>query len=454
MDDTHSDVAAAAGGRIAVALSGGGHRATLFGLGVLLYLVDAGKNRTVNSVASVSGGSLTNGYVAQGVDYATVPSQDFWRLAGELTTQIARRGTLFASRLTWVYLAALGLAALAGVVGVWFLPIGLGWRLLVFVAALILVSLLAGLRGWICARSFAATLFSPNGRPTRLDAIHTTVDHVICSADLHAGEHVYFSGRFVCAYRYGFGRPGDLPLHDAVQTSAAYPGGFPARWLPTARHRFQQPAEERAKDARYLVLVDGGAYDNLGDEWAQGVRSRNERWRSLDPGLKEPDELIVVNSSGPMGWSSLGALRLPLLGEALMLKRDVDILYDTTTSTRRRWLFDTFVNEQGALRGAIVQITQSPLRIPKHFAATDGPERPRAEEVLAKLGDTEKEWDAIVRANRSVKTTLSKLGDAAAVSLVLHGYVLAMANLHVILGYPLVDVPARERFERLVDGRT
>jgi hypothetical protein len=46
---------------VAVALSGGGHRASLFGLGVLLALVDLGLNRLVTQVVSVSGGSITNG---------------------------------------------------------------------------------------------------------------------------------------------------------------------------------------------------------------------------------------------------------------------------------------------------------------------------------------------------------------------------------------------------------
>jgi hypothetical protein len=38
-------------GRIGVALSGGGHRASLFGLGALLYLADAGKSQEVTSIA-------------------------------------------------------------------------------------------------------------------------------------------------------------------------------------------------------------------------------------------------------------------------------------------------------------------------------------------------------------------------------------------------------------------
>lgn len=436
---------------IAVALSGGGHRAALFGLGVLLYLVDAGKHRSVTSVASVSGGSLTNGYVAQSVDYASVTPEEFWNLARGLTTQIGRRGTLWAAPLTWAYLALLVVAALATFVGVWLLPLGLGWRMLVFLAALLVLGYLASLRGWVGARSFAHTLFSPDGKPTALAATARPVDHVLCATELHAGEHAYFSGRFVCSYRFGLGKPGDLGLHDAVHASAAYPGGFPARWFRTSRHDFAEPAEQEAATTKFMVLVDGGAYDNLGDEWALGVDRRNRRWASLDPSFHEPDELIVVNSSGPMGWRSMNTLRLPLLGEALTLKRDVDILYDTTTSTRRRWLFDTFRSERGTLRGGIVQITQSPFLVAGEYAESprDDDAKRRALDALAALGDTRDEWAAVAAANRGVKTTLSKLGPDVSSRLVRHGYVLAMANLHVLLGYPLLPVPPAARFDEL-----
>lgn len=63
--------------RMGVALSGGGHRAALFGLGALLYLVDANRNRDVTSIVSVSGGSITNGFVAQSVDYSSVGPGEF-----------------------------------------------------------------------------------------------------------------------------------------------------------------------------------------------------------------------------------------------------------------------------------------------------------------------------------------------------------------------------------------
>jgi predicted acylesterase/phospholipase RssA len=52
-----------AGVDVGIALSGGGHRATLFALGALLYLADAGLNAGVRTIASVSAGSIANAYL-------------------------------------------------------------------------------------------------------------------------------------------------------------------------------------------------------------------------------------------------------------------------------------------------------------------------------------------------------------------------------------------------------
>ena len=388
---------------------------------------------------------MTNGYVAQELDYATATPEQFRPVAASLTTQIGQRGTLWAARSTRIYVVLLVLVVLgglAGAVAVWFLSIHLLLRIVAFSAIVLAVASFARLRGRVCARSFAKTLFSPSGRPTRLADVNTGVDHVICATELHSGEHVYFSGRFVRSYRFGLGKPADLSLHDAVQSSAAFPGAFPPRSLEAKRHDFDDAGDERARSARRLVLVDGGAYDNMGTEWALG------------PGVRDVDQLIVVNSSAPLDWSGTLAVRAPLVGEVAALKRDIDVLYDTTTSTRRRWLFDTFGADQSRMHGAFVQISQSPFRVARDFARP-GEDKfsERANAVLAALGDTDGDWTEVVRANSDVKTTLSKLGGGVAARLVHHGYVLAMANLHVILDYPLLEMPTREDFERLAGER-
>src|SRR5262245_8972779 len=361
-----------ADGSIAVAISGGGHRAALFGLGVLMYLVDAEVNSRVSSVASVSGGSLTNGYVAQAVDYGSTTPESFRPVAARVAGQIGRGGTLWATPLTWIYVVTLIALTLAVLVVPWFLPIHVAIQIVVFVAGLLVVASFAKLRGWICARALARRLLKRDGKPPRLRDVHQKVAHVFCAADLHTGEHVYLSGGFACAYRYGVGSAGNVWLHDAVHASAAYPGGFPARRFPTAPHEFAGAADENAERTSHMVLVDGGVYDNMADEWALGVRARNERWPD-HAAFAEPTELVVVNASAAMGWNALRSLSLPLVGEALTVKRDVDVLYDTTTSTRRRWLVDRFEHDIGRMRGALVHIAQSPFRVPQLIIESQPP---------------------------------------------------------------------------------
>src|SRR5437867_3603803 len=92
---------------VGVAMSGGGHRAAMFGLGALMYLADSGQNREVTSIASVSGGSLTNGYVALTVDYAGLDGPGFEAAVRPFARQIAQRGTVGAVWTTWAYVALL-----------------------------------------------------------------------------------------------------------------------------------------------------------------------------------------------------------------------------------------------------------------------------------------------------------------------------------------------------------
>jgi predicted acylesterase/phospholipase RssA len=442
---------------ISISISGGGHRAALFGLGALLYLADAGKNRDVSSIASVSGGSLTNGHLAQTLDYANASSDEVRTWAAAPAKRFARNGTLWGTPITWFYLAGLVVFALAVNVGIWFLPVQIWIRVVLFVAGLLALALFAELRGAVCGRAFAKTLFTKPGRhrPTRLCELHSTIDHVICATDLHAGEHVYFSGRFVCAYRFGFGEPRDLPLHTAVQASAAFPGGFPARWLRTARHRFKEAQDEKAAGARSLVLADGGVYDNMGDQWAQGIGKRKARWGALAAALHEPDELIVVNASAGLRFKPTWALRLPLIGELLTLVRDKDVLYDNGTSVRRAALVARFLLSElqgSGLRGALVHIEQSPYKVPQAYEndKENTTRANRARAALFALDSKEEEWKTIADKNSRVGTVLTSLGVEVSARLLHHAYVLAMINLHVLLNYPLLTIPDRAQFAKLV----
>ena len=90
---------------IAVALSGGGHRASLFGLGAMLYLMDAGKGPEIATVSSVSGGSITNGWMAATCDINDTTAEEFDDQASAFASKIALGGTLWADWMTYGLLA-------------------------------------------------------------------------------------------------------------------------------------------------------------------------------------------------------------------------------------------------------------------------------------------------------------------------------------------------------------
>jgi hypothetical protein len=146
-------------------------------------------------------------------------------------------------------------------------------------------------------------------------------------------------------------------------------------------------------------------------------------------------------------------VRLPLAGEFLALLRDKSVLYDNGNSVRRELLLARF--NQAALtgsgyRGALVHIPRDPFWVPTRFRDSGDPDvRARAAAALALLEPERERLVGVAQRSRAVRTSLSKLGTIAAADLLEHGYVLAMANLHVILGYPLLPLPERTRFEEL-----
>jgi hypothetical protein len=437
--------------RVAVALSGGGHRAALFGLGALLYVADAGKNRDVVTISSVSGGSLTNAFVGLNLDYPAVTGPEFRQAVRPLVRRLGRQGTVLAWWGTWAYLLLI-LVALVVVIALWWLPISWVWRLVLFIVAFGLWAKLVELRGRVAGLAFGAMLYRRDGRVASLGDMNDEIDHVLCATEMHVGEHVYFSGRFVCSYELGWGTPGNLPLHAAVQASAALPGAFPITWMSTKRFGF----DNGRRSVPRIALMDGGVYDNMADQWPQGVDARKRRWTPLADGLREPDELVVVNASAPLEWGPIAKAGVPVLGEIMALLRAKDVLYDNTTALRRWGLvgrFDRAELEGRGLRGALVNIPRGPFDIAREFAdQTFWPQRAeRARAVLSHLStEDEGEWVQIAKEDCAVGTTLWGFGTEVSARLMRHAYLLAMANLHVILGYPLIDVPGRESFEGML----
>ena len=449
---------------LAVCLSGGGHRATLFVLGALMYLVDAKANAYVTSIASVSGGSLTNGLVGQNLDFRKTDGTEFRNLvASPLATQIAKWGTLFAPFFTKVYLAILVLAGIVVVLVPAIAPVPWYARLLLFFIGLTLWGYIFAARGRVCARAFNSTLFSPNGHGTKLaDIKKENLDHVICSTEFRSAEQVYFAGDFVYSYALGHGVPADLSLARAVQASAAFPGGFPPSTLPTKDHKFTGAPPPSAggppAPPSNMVLTDGGVYDNMGDQWARGHAARIKRYPNLAPGRTAPKQLVVVNASARIPWIPFHRRFMPLVGELAALLRVNDVMYINTTNVRRQVIVASYdplkPDKSTGLQSVLVQITQSPFKVAGDYANDTGPAADRAKEVLDLLkgGPTSDQWAQIASENSAVATSLSKFKPEVVARLIYQGYVVTMCNLHVFFD----DFPLRpeelsiERFRALI----
>ena len=431
---------------IAVALSGGGHRAALFGLGAVLYLVDAGKGPEIGCISSVSGGSMTNGAIALTTDVRTATPEQFRENVRPLVRACSTSGTVWAAPLTIAYLASM--VVVLGVATYLCFPLDGAWPLLVWAVALLLVGWLAQKRGWVAERAFERSLF----HGARLDAIRSDVDHVICAADLQTAEAVFFSGRFIHSDRLGWGRPGEVRLARAVQSSAALPGAFHPRRLRTANLGFERP------DAiPRMLLTDGGVYDNMATEWPVRLAERVKEGAVPSPAPHVCDELIVVNSSAAQGVRMRGSVDIPLLGELTELLAVKDVLYDQTTAVRRRWLNLRFQAARDCdlpgvapLAGTTVQIDRSPLALPRQFARGDDEYARRARAALDHLSAVpDSEWTQDADASRSVKTALSKIPAEVTARLLRHAYALTMANAHVLLGYELRPIPSLTELEAL-----
>jgi predicted acylesterase/phospholipase RssA len=484
--------------RIGLAFSGGGHRATAFGLGALIYLADAGVHRSVSTVTSVSGGSLLNAFMAlQPRPWNQCEPDEIRAAASRLATVLAGNPTWwrwtvrigFALTalllLVWVatgasiiFLTVLALAAAPCVflgpraggcllgdwlvwaflaLGVWTLFFAICWfaereaivqalthavgtadgaRMVWIVAGIVWALAWGALimhRHIVAGIAFGHVLARMSGRHARPDAPleHMQSDgirHILCATELHAGQHAYFSHDFVYSRGFGIGGPGRLPIRTAVQASANFPGGFAPRILNASRFRFDLPdlSELRWKHdfvlgpdasgirSRWMVLSDGGVFDNTADAWYRDAADRHDRldvafdsvlrmelaeWTKRkkqtlgldDLGIskrydmpayhpefrdpfdrrhketidqlgafeKVPDRVVVINAGRPEPWQSLWLSWVPFIGEGVGLLKISTSMYNNGTSARLRDLRSRFF--ESASRGAVVDIEEDPI---------------------------------------------------------------------------------------------
>ena len=221
---------------LGVALSGGGVRAALFSLGVVIGLIEAQCYRRVRCIASVSGGSILNAALAhsgQPGGYSTI--EEFQPLASSLAWRLSLLGAFAfdwrtaVTGLKYLFLvivrAALPLLlALAYIADSlredWKFQLAnfdyssLPWQLITGFALIFLLLSFVLSRGLFQQTKFSSLLGAVDksiGRELYVkewgqtsDKKPTGVMHVLVATDLLSGEPMYFSGGFVYCRPYGW----------------------------------------------------------------------------------------------------------------------------------------------------------------------------------------------------------------------------------------------------------
>ena len=219
---------------LAIALSGGGFRAALFHLGSLWRLNEFGMLPQLDRISSISGGSITAGYLGFRWDDLTF---DAAGRAGNFEALVVDAIRDFCSR--EIDVVAIGTGVL--------LP-GVSPADLVEQAY----------RHHLFGNATLASLPDPGPR------------FVIGATNFGTGDSFRFSRPYMGDYRLGLIPDPDFPLARAVAASSAFPPVLSPVIVETDPAKWQRvdgaDLYDREDLRRKAVLTDGGVYDNLGLE--------------------------------------------------------------------------------------------------------------------------------------------------------------------------------------------
>lgn len=283
------------GKSLGLALSGGGFRATLFGLGSLWRLNDAGLLGRLDRITSVSGGSIVAGVLAQ---RWTELEFDNGR-AANFVQAIAEPVQAFCDETIDIGAGLLGALT----------PIKTA--------------------GDFLADRYANRLFGKIKLKDLPDASTPgNPKFIFYATNLQTGVSFRFRQDMLADYILGISSATDVPLSIAVAASSAFPPVFspveleidPASWR---EGRMDGPHGEALRSK--IFLTDGGVYDNMGLE-----------------SLVDNEDIVLVSDAG----APLEIEEEPHGDYLRQLGRVRDILIEQTRALRKRWLVSDFIAER------------------------------------------------------------------------------------------------------------
>lgn len=280
---------------VALCLSGGGFRASLFHLGALRRLNELGVLSRADMISSVSGGSIISAHLAARLD----PWPAEGAAAPEWEADISASFRAYASKN--VRTPALLRRLLPWN---WTRP-GTGARAM--------------------ARSYERNLAHRGGTPLRLSDLPERPRFIFCATDMAFGVNWISTREWVGDYQVGHAPPPPAwTVGRAVAASSCFPPVFNPLPVDLAPEQFAGGLALGRADygdcVRGLRLTDGGNYDNLG----------------LEPVWKQAEYVLVSDGGGVFRAEPDRSL-------VWRLSRYTDILGNQVAALRKRWLISNFI---------------------------------------------------------------------------------------------------------------
>lgn len=375
--------------RLGLALSGGGTRAAVFHLGLLLRLAVQDQLESVSAISTVSGGSL-------------VVAAVFGNNGNRWPSSAAFREKVYPTlRKTLIEKDLFSIPALLS-------P-----------GSLLKHNLRLLNRR---AHVLADRLETEWGVTGNLADLPADPKWWINAASIHSGKNWRFSNGEMGDWKFGRHYSPGVRIAEAAAASAAVPYAIGALRLeiPQGGWYRTDPATKKPQQAidpgvRFLRIWDGGAYDNLGLE------------ALVKPGQPPTDFdfLICSDASGVLGPPSQGVIANLVKGN-LATPRLFDLMGDQVRSLRSRILMREF--DHGPIRGVIVRMGNSIRDIDL-----------RAGVVRSKAEHSAYLSDEMTKAAVSHPTALNRLSPAEFDLIARHGFECSDATLAAHAGTEFDD---------------
>lgn len=393
--------------RIAVALSGGGFRASVFHLGVLRRVAELGWLSRVDAISGVSGGSII-------AAFAALRWRDMLSAGGDCATFDKVIAVPFVNAITT-----------RSFIGDW----------------LKRVALVAPSRVLDATFTRTAAFGDLLGELLYDDRLCTDLPEspyiVLNATSLISARAWRFTRDGLGDSRIGYSTWGNnavVSLGHAVAASAAFPPIFSPVRIDPRQYAFggtvyrDKPVALR----KTIALTDGGVYENLGTE----VLTKPTPL----PGGKvlQPAEFLLVSDAGYPARHQYELQWVPGLASFSVLQRVNAIAMEQVSALRRRMLVKSF--EDGQQQGLLVALGSSLDRIP----AGGG------DEYRTLVGADSCPTSDIVNRIHRVRTHLNRFTREEAEAVMYHGYVLTDGFLwarrdHLPAAYRRPDGPPQWR---------